>query len=364
MIKVLITEDSPVVRGYLKYILDSDPDIEVVGVAKDGEEAVDMVAQSKPDVVTMDIHMPKMDGYQATRKIMETYPVPIVICSASWNPEEVDKTFRTMEAGAVAALEKPRGMGHPDSEASVGELLKTVKLMSGVKVVRRWSKDRKRPVSKSSKEKKKTQEKTETSAAAGTKTTDVKLVAMGSSTGGPLVLQTIISGIPKNFPVPIVMVQHIAPGFLAGLAEWLGRTTNYPVHIAEDGEKLNPGCAYLAPDGFQIAVDKSLKVHLNDEQPKQNLCPSVSYFFNSVLQTFGKQCIGVLLTGMGRDGANELKALKDVGAVTIAQDKETSVVHGMPGEAIKIGGASIVLPSTGIAEKLVDLSIKKESIES
>lgn len=357
MIKVLITEDSPVVRGYLKYILDSDPDIEVVGIAKDGAEAVEMVAQTKPDVVTMDIHMPKMDGYQATRRIMETYPVPIVICSASWNPEEVDKTFRTMEAGAVAALEKPRGMGHPDSEASVTELLRTVKLMSGVKVVRRWSKDRKKAVAKKEKERKAPQEKVSVS-------NEIKLIAMGSSTGGPLVLQTIISGIPKDFPIPIVIIQHIAPGFLSGLGEWLYRTTKYPVHIADDGERLNPGCAYLAPDGFQISVDKSLKVHLHDEKSKQGLCPSVSYFFKCVAQIFGKQSIGVLLTGMGRDGADELKILKDLGAVTIAQDKETSVVHGMPGEAIKIGGASLVLPSSKIAEKLVDLVVKAEPVKS
>jgi len=288
---------------------------------------------------------------------METYPVPIVICSASWNPEEVDKTFRTMEAGAVAALEKPRGMGHPDSEASVTELLKTVKLMAGVKVVRRWSHDRKKSVPKKDKERKVTQEKISASK-------DIKLIAMGSSTGGPLVLQTIISGMPKEYPIPIVIVQHIAPGFLAGLAEWLSRTTGYSVNIAEDGERLKPGCAYLAPDGYQLGIDKSLKVHLNDEQPKQNLCPSVSYFFKSVAKTLGKQSIGVLLTGMGKDGADELKLLKELGAITIAQDKETSVVHGMPGEAIKIGGASIVLPSTQIAEKLVNLTIKTENVES
>lgn len=357
MIKVLITEDSPVVRGYLKYILDSDPEIEVVGVAKDGEEAVAMVEQSKPDVVTMDIHMPKMDGYQATRKIMETSPVPIVICSASWNPEEVDKTFRTMEAGAVAALEKPRGMGHPDSEASVSELLKTVKLMSGVKVVRRWAKDRKKAASKREKIPTKPEERV-------TAAHNIKLIAMGSSTGGPLVLQTIISGLPKNFPIPMVIVQHIAPGFLSGLAEWLDRTTGYPVQIAENDETVKPGRVYLAPDGFQIGIDKSLKVHLNDEEPKQSLCPSVSHFFESVARNLGKQSVGVLLTGMGRDGARELKSLRDLGAITIAQDKETSVVHGMPGEAIKIGGASLVLPSTQIAEKIVELTVKKEIVKS
>jgi len=347
MIKVLITEDSPVVRGYLKYIFESDPDIQVVGTAEDGEKAVEMVRLHQPDVVTMDIHMPKMDGFQATRKIMETNPVPIIICSASWNPEEVEKTFKTMEAGAVAALEKPRGMGHPDSQESVQELIKTVKLMSGVRVVRRWSKGRgirhggEAPVVR-------TAEVPESKR-------DIRLVAVGASTGGPLVLQTFLSGMPRNFPVPIAIVQHIAPGFLSGLGEWLTRTTGYPIHIASQGEHLQSGHAYLAPDGFQISLDKSFKTILTGNTKEYSLCPSVSHFFKSLIPVFRDKMAGVLLTGMGRDGADELKLMKDAGAVTIAQDKETSVVHGMPGEAIKIGGAVFILPSDKIAGKIVNL---------
>ncbi|MBN1894813.1 chemotaxis-specific protein-glutamate methyltransferase CheB [bacterium] len=347
MIKVLITEDSPVVRGYLKYIFESDPDIQVVGTAEDGEKAVEMVKLHQPDVVTMDIHMPKMDGFQATRKIMETNPVPIIICSASWNPEEVEKTFKTMEAGAVAALEKPRGMGHPDSQESVQELIKTVKLMSGVRVVRRWSKGRgvrhggEAPVVR-------------TVEVPGDRR-DIRLVAVGASTGGPLVLQTLLSGLPRNFPVPIAIVQHIAPGFLSGLGEWLTRTTGFPVHIASQGEHLQSGHAYLAPDGFQMSLDKSFKTLLSGNTKEYTLCPSVSYFFKSLIPVFRDKMAGVLLTGMGRDGADELKLMKDAGALTIAQDKETSVVHGMPGEAIKIGGAVFVLPSDKIAGKIVHL---------
>jgi two-component system chemotaxis response regulator CheB len=353
MIKVLITEDSPVVRGYLKYILDSDPEIEVVGIACDGEEAVRMVNENKPDVVTMDIHMPKMDGYQATRRIMETSPVPIVICSASWNPEEVEKTFRTMEAGAVAALEKPRGPGHPESDSSVGELLRTVKLMSGVKVVRRWSSDRRKKAEAKTPEKPVMVSQKAKS--------EVKLVVVGSSTGGPLVLQTLLAGLPKNFPVPVVIVQHIASGFLIGLCEWLVRTTNFPTRIPDNGEKLLAGHAYLAPDKYQISVDPQLRVVLTEDHSDQGLCPSVSYLFNSAVNRFGKHVIGVLLTGMGKDGSLELKRLRDQGAFTIAQDKETSVVHGMPGEAIKMGGASIILSSSEIPKKLVSLMMKSKA---
>jgi two-component system chemotaxis response regulator CheB len=349
MIKVLITEDSPVVRGYLKYILGSDPDIQVVGTAQDGEEAVRMVEIHKPDVVTMDIHMPKMDGFEATRKIMESNPVPIVIVSASWNPEEVDKTFRTMEAGAVAALEKPRGMGHPNSESSIKELVQTVKLMSEVKVVRRWSKH------KGGKPSVPEPQKTPSADEPVVMLKDTQLLAIGASTGGPVVLQTILSHLPKDFPVPVVIVQHIALGFLAGLRDWLGRGSGMPVHIAEDRQQLNPGHVYLAPDGFQMGVDRYRKVTLRKDVLNVSLCPSVSFMFRSVAESFGEKSVCVLLTGMGKDGAEEMKLIKDKGAVTVAQDQDSSVVHGMPGEAIRLGGATFVLPPEKIASKVTEL---------
>ncbi len=347
MIKVLITEDSPVIRGYLKHILSSDADIKVVWTAQDGEEAVRMAAEHQPDVITMDIHMPKMDGFEATRKIMETHPVPIVIVSASWNPEEVDKTFRTMEAGAVAALEKPRGMGHPNANSSVKELLQTVKLMSQVKVVRRWAKNRhvRTDVTVPGK----------VEAGPSRIQSKIRLVAIGASTGGPLVLQTILSGIPKDFPVPIVIVQHIATGFLSGLRDWLSRNSVIQVRIAENKEMVQPGHAYLAPDGFQMGIDKYGRVLLDKNPTQFTLCPSVSYMFQSVIESYKDQVTCVLCTGMGRDGAEEMKILRGKGGVTIAQDKETSIVHGMPGEAIRLGGAEHVLPSNQIAEKLVQL---------
>jgi two-component system chemotaxis response regulator CheB len=357
MIKVLITEDSPVVRGFLEYVLNREPGIEVIGTARNGEEAVQMVSKNKPDVITMDIHMPRMDGFEATRKIMETNPVPIVICSASWNPEEVDKTFRTMEAGAVAALEKPRGIGHPDSEASVRELISTVKAMSEVKVVRRWARLRNyvKDTAVTAKE------VLESSDA------EIKLVAIGASTGGPMVLQSILSGLPKTFPVPVLIVQHIAMGFLSGLVDWLTKTTHFPVHIAKDGERLEPGKAYLSPDDYHLGIVKKDRVLLSHDKPENNLRPAVSFLFRSVADVCGNQALGVLLTGMGKDGAKELKVLKDRGGITIVQDRESSIVHGMPGEAIKLGAASIVLPSKEIAEKINQLvmsDIKKDTKQS
>ncbi len=357
MIKVLITDDSPVVRGYLKYILSSDKDIQVIGEARNGKEAVERVQEEKPDVVTMDIHMPQMDGFEATRRIMETNPVPIVICSASWNPEEVDKTFRTMEAGAVAALEKPRGMGHPDSDSSVKTLLRTVKAMADVKVVRRWSKKKReqhppRPVSPSPQP---ARQVSRTVVPAVLPSKGIQVVAIGASTGGPMALQTILSGLPADFKVPVLIVQHIAPGFLAGLGSWLTTSTGYQVVVPEDGEAMIPGTAYLAPDDFQLGVRGEHKILLRQDPPENNLRPAVSYLFRSVAEKYGKNSLGVLLTGMGKDGAAELKQIADAGGITIAQDKATSIVHGMPGEAIRLGAATHVESIQNISEKLKTL---------
>ncbi len=357
MIRVLITEDSPVVRGYLKYILNADPDIEVVGMATNGEEAVTMVSELKPDVVTMDIHMPKMDGFEATRNIMETHPVPIVICSASWNPEEVDKTFRTMEAGAVAALEKPGGIGHPQAESSVRELIQTVKMMSDIKVVRRWSQLRRgwKPPKPDISDRPKIK---------STPSSDVNIVVVGASTGGPLVLQTILANLPTPFPVPVVIVQHIALGFLAGLGDWLEKTTRFPVSIPQDGEQLVSGRAYLAPNGHHMGVSRNLRTVLAKNTNDDPICPSVSHLFESAVNSCGNKVVGVILTGMGRDGAAELKMLRDRGAVTIAQDEESSVVHGMPGEAIKLDGVVHILPPEEIAAKLEELVLIKDRAAS
>ncbi|MBN2414464.1 chemotaxis-specific protein-glutamate methyltransferase CheB [bacterium] len=352
MIRVLITEDSPVVRGYLEYVLNADPDIEVVGLARNGEEAVRMVQEVNPDVVTMDIHMPRMDGFEATRKIMETHPVPIVICSASWNPEEVDKTFRSMEAGAVAALEKPGGMGHPDSKEMVGHLIRTVKAMSGVKVVRRWAKKQRRTVKipETPPPKPVQRHKVRPKSQSG-----VELLVIGASTGGPMALQTILSGIDKDIPVPVMIVQHIAPGFLSGLGTWLTSSTGFTVTIPEHNDLLIPGNAYLAPDGYQFGVKPGWRVELSDAPPEANLKPAVSYLFRSAAEIYRDKVVGVLLTGMGRDGAAELKMISDAGGVTIAQDKESSVVHGMPGEAIKLGAAKYIEPLDSIARRVMNL---------
>jgi two-component system, chemotaxis family, protein-glutamate methylesterase/glutaminase len=349
MIRVLIVEDSPVAREFLAYLLTSDPVIQVVGVAKNGAEALDAVTRLRPDVITMDIHMPIMDGFEATRRIMETVPTPIVIVSGSTGVTEVASTFHAMEAGALAVVVRPPGMNHDAFEEGSKELIRTVKLMSEIKVVRRIPTThkarapRRPPI-----------------APPPILPMEIQVAAMGASTGGPPVLQKILSRLPQDLRFPVLIVQHIAPGFVKGFGEWLAGASGFPVRIASRGELPLPGRAYVAPEGFHMGVGIGPRIVLSDHAPENGLRPSVAHLFRSVAQVLGPAAVGVLLTGMGRDGAQELKAMKDKGAITIAQDEESSVVHGMPAEAIKLDAATYVLPPEGIADFLAALMKKQD----
>ncbi|MEX2090217.1 MAG: chemotaxis-specific protein-glutamate methyltransferase CheB, partial [Bacteroidota bacterium] len=335
----------PVVREFLIHILSSDPEISVIGAAHNGEEAVDAVRLKQPDLVTMDIHMPKMNGFDATRRIMETNPVPIVIVSGSSSSEEIATTFHALESGALAVVRRPAGIAHPDHESTARELIQTVKLMSEVKVVRRWrSTDRKTttPVEPPPIEPQKS---------AG----DIRLVALGASTGGPLAIQTILSLLPREFPVPLIIVQHMAAGFVHGFTEWLGQSSPLSVCVATNGEPLLPGHAYVAPDGYHTLVRGDLRIILRKDEPENGLRPAVAALFRSVAEAFGPAAIGVLLTGMGKDGAEQLRLMRDRGATTIAQSPESCIVFGMPGEAVRLGAATFVFSPEKIAEALATL---------
>ena len=349
MIKVLIVEDSAVVREFLVHILSSDPDIKVIGTPHNGEDALEALNASKPDVITMDVHMPKMDGFEATRRIMETSPTPIVVVTGSSDPHEVGTTFRAMEAGALAVIPRPQGLGHPDFEATAKELIQTVKLMSEVKVVRRWNRSRRMLLAPATVEIKSQADSRE-----------IEVVAIGASTGGPVVLQTILSQLPKDFSVPLLIVQHMASGFTQGFVEWLNQTSRLPVHVPSYGETILPGHAYVAPEDFQMGVKVRGRITLSQEACENGLRPSVSFLFRSLAQVYGNKAVCVLLTGMGKDGAPELKLLKEQGAVTLVQDEESSVVYGMPGEAVKLNAATYVLSPEKIPAALQSL-VKKES---
>jgi two-component system chemotaxis response regulator CheB len=290
--------------------------------------------------------MPKMNGLEATRAIMENCPVPIVIVTGSSSAAEMESTLSALESGALAVMKRPMGIGHPQHTVTVREFIQTVKLMSEVKVVRRWSKRSKPfPVIASS-----------SIPQTIIPLAEIQLVAIGSSTGGPLVLQQILSALPRNFPIPIILVQHIAEGFTETFAQWLMQTTDFPVSMAGHDVFMQPGHAYVAPNSYQTTVDGIGRIRLTKGDPATGHCPSVSCLFHSVAEAYGAHAAGVLLTGMGKDGAMELGLMKKKGAVTIAQDKESSVVHGMPGEAVALGAATFVLAPDQIAAALASLA--------
>ena len=342
MIRVVIVDDSPVVLELLRFVLDDDPDLQIIGTARDGEEAIRIVAEKKPDIVLMDINMPKMNGFEATRKIMQTTPVPIIIITSARDPKEVAVSFEAMQVGALACLQKPLGIDHKEFEQTARELKKTVKLMAGIPVIRRWS----------------------SIVHPGTVPECIQsrqpshifgVVAIGASTGGPVAIETILSLLPHNLPVPVLIVQHMSEGFTEGFVNWLKNSSKFPVIIPSNGEALKPGYAYVAPEGFHMGMDKNHTIRLSPAPPENGLRPSVSYLFRSVHAICGNHVIAVLLTGMGDDGSDELLKLKNAGAVTFAQDEGSAVVFGMPGVAIKRGAALYVMPPEKIAVMITDL---------
>ncbi len=346
MINVLIVDDSAVTSSYLRFILSQDSEINVVATATDGKQGVEFAQQYHPDVITMDLHMPRMDGYEATKEIMATVPTPIVIVSASYDVSQVQKTFKAIEVGAVAVMEKPRGLTSPNHQQMAAELVDLVKQAAHTKV-HRHSKSaapavaipaKKRPLSPGM----------------------VRFVAIGSSTGGPIVLQKILSALPASFPTPIFVVQHIAKGFTRGMVDWLSNSCALTLKLAENGERPRGGTVYIAPDEKQMALAHNGTIALTDDLREHSVRPSVSYFFRSLVEhNFARQTLAILLTGMGKDGSAELKQLKDAGAITIAQDEKSSTVFGMPGEAVKLGGATYVYNPEQIIVKLRELLPQK-----
>ncbi len=334
MIRVLVVDDSATVRDYLAYLLGEDPTLEIVGTARNGVDAVEQAERLRPDVIVMDVHMPRVNGDEAARQIMERVPTRIVMVTASSSRDETSAAFRALEAGALTVVEKPVGPDHPGQVESARRLVETVKLMADVKVVRRWPRrDRAAPSCPTPPRPDRT----------------IRVIAIGASTGGPQAVAAILAGLPRDLGVPILVVQHIAAGFTAGLAEWLGQGVRLPVKLAGAEEEVRPGTVYLAPEGRQLGITRDGRIRLTKEAAEDGFCPSASHLFQSVADAYGRSAVGILLTGMGRDGARGLLALRQAGGLTIAQDKESSVIFGMPGEAVRLGAAEHVLSLEQIA---------------
>lgn len=342
-IRVLIAEDSAVARELLVAVLQNTPELQVVGTARNGAEAVRLTKRLQPDVIVMDVYMPELDGLEATRQIMSETPRPIVMVSANLNQSERNLTFDSLQAGALSVLAKPTVNDPPEVYQA---LITQLKLMSEVKVIRRWIGD---------KTGRKVAASIEPAVARPRDCSKIQLVAMAASTGGPGVLAEILRALPVNFSVPILIVQHITAGFSSGLADWLNQQTSLEVRLARQGDRPRAGLVLIAPDHHHMLVNRVGLITLTQSPPLQNLRPAANILFQSVAEVYQDTAIGVILTGMGGDGAEGLRAMHTAGAYTIAQDQHSCAVFGMPAVAIELGAVTQVLPVGKIAAAITTL---------
>jgi two-component system chemotaxis response regulator CheB len=349
MIKVLIADDSPSIAAVIRDLLSRDPDLEVVGWAKNGREAVDLRNSLNPDVMTMDLNMPLMGGLEATKIIASTRPVPILVVSQLIENRDSEVAFEALRCGAIDVMGKPSGAGAGGFSQIAEELIFRVKAVAHVRPMRLINK----PVPQAAPPK-----------ADLNRPAKPGVVVIGASTGGPPALAKILKALPSYFPVPIAIVQHIAPGFIAGLRQWLEHECVLPVKLGVHGLPLRNGNVYLAPDNHHLEIGAAKKFALTSSEPLQGHRPAVDRLMESAAQVYGQDAIGVLLTGMGRDGARGLKKIRDAGGWTIVQDEASSLVFGMPREAIIAGAAAVVTPLEKIADEIVQAAFPREEAKT
>jgi two-component system chemotaxis response regulator CheB len=343
-IRVLVVEDSPTIRHYLKTIIDDTPQLQVVGTARDGVEAVHLIAEIKPDVVSMDVQMPVLDGLEATRQIMHQHPTPVVIVSGLVD-REIDLSFRALQAGALAVVPKPPSRDDSRFEAHTRQLTNTLQAMAGVRVIRRWASAYEVNPPKDEKRFDTTH----------TLRPTPEIIAVAASAGGPSALATLLGGFQSQLSIPMVVVQHMPGEFLVGLARWMRKFTDLNVQIAKDGETLEPGVVYFAPGNHHLRVVRNgttFCAQVDAEAHGHRYQPSADVLFESVATATGERGVGIVLTGMGDDGAYGLGVMRGAGARTFAQDEESCVVFGMPAAAIERGAAERVMSAAQIASTL------------
>jgi two-component system chemotaxis response regulator CheB len=343
-IRVLLVEDSQIALVLLKRILKSSAEIEVVGEAHTGLEALKLIPKLEPDVICTDLHMPHMNGLELTTEVMELYPRPILVISVSVQTDDSRNIFQLLDAGAVDIFPKPTLGLLADDEVFRNELINKIKILSGVKVFR---KKRKPPTQNLL---------VENLATFSSKSLAIpKVVVIGASTGGPQALKELLSKLPLDFPLPVICIQHIYVGFLQGLLDWLAVGCRLPIQIAQPGDIPKPGRIYFPPEQQHLELDERGRFIYSDSPPVAGHRPSVTVTFTSVAKFYGQACVGILLTGMGRDGAEGMQAIAQAGGFTIAQDEASSVVFGMPKAAVELGAAQQVLPIHAIAPRLISL---------
>ncbi|MBP2666503.1 MAG: cheB1 [Firmicutes bacterium] len=359
-IKVLIVDDSAMMRRMIKAILDTAPEIEVVGVARDGQDAIEKDRQLSPDVITMDINMPSMDGMTSMLHIFKQHPEAAMVMLSSLTQEGALSTFEALELGAFDYVAKPSGTVSSNLYIVGKELIAKIKAASlyGQKMRRRGKLQRERQPTRDSRLTPVQPIQAASPAIALSPGTARIAVMIGVSTGGPSTLMEILPKLPHDLNATVLVVQHMPAAFTASFARRLGDNCNFPFAEARAGDRLFVSQGLVAPGGIHMVVRRNPVrgegiVRLTSQPEDTLFTPSVNVTMDSVLEYFGQQTIGVLLTGMGDDGADAMVNVRKAGGITIAEDESTAVVFGMPREAIERGGASIVAPSYRIAGEIV-----------
>jgi two-component system chemotaxis response regulator CheB len=340
-IRVLIVDDSPLAVEILRRMLSTAPEMLVAGIASNGAEALKLIPQVRPDVICTDMHMPKMGGLEMIREVMVRHPLPILVISVSVQEDQKHNIFQMLEAGALDILAKPRGGLQSDFDVTARDLITKIRILSGVKVIgrrRAAAGAAARPLSLK-----------------GLAAAPPRIIGIGASTGGPQALENVLRHLSGDFPLPLLCVQHIALGFMGGLVAWLAGRCHIPVRTAQEGVHPLAGTAYFPPDDRHLEIDDAGNFRCSDAVAGSGHKPSIDLAFNSLARHYGAAAVGVLLTGMGVDGADGMLSIARAGGLTIAQDEASSIVFGMPKRAFELGAARRVLALDQIGPALSGL---------
>lgn len=343
IIRVLIVDDSLLAREMLREILEEHEDIEVVGEALNGQQAIEMVKELRPHLVTMDLNMPVMGGLEAIEAIMHNKAVPILVVSSETDAEQA---YQALSSGALEVIGKPR-INSEDAKLLVHQ----VRLLSGVPVItrmQRWCMTTQNADPMLS-----------GAYLAASKVADQPIFALASSTGGPQALANLLSALPADFPAPLVIAQHISNGFIEGMGQWLAGLCALPVKVAEEGELLVAGKVYLSPSEEHLTFTSDGRVKLKSRAEKDIYHPSCDEMLASVAQVYGKNAVGIIMTGMGCDGTRGMTAIYEQGGITLAQDEASSVIYGMNAEAVNAGVIHRELPLSSLADEMLRILLLK-----